>query len=53
MRSDAERLNDIRAVIQQIEKYTATGRSAFDDNELVQSWVLHRLMIVGEAARVL
>lgn len=51
MRSDQERHNDIRAAIEQIEKYTATGRSAFDDNELVLSWVLHRLMIIGEASR--
>lgn len=51
MRSDRERLTDIRAAIEQIEQYTAIGRSAFDDNELIQSWVLHRLMIIGEAAR--
>lgn len=51
MRSDQERLHDIRAAIEQIEKYTAPGRSAFDDSELIQSWVLHRLMIIGEAAR--
>ena len=51
MRSDQERLNDSRAAIEQIEKYTAAGRSAFDDDELVRSWVLHRLMIIGEAAR--
>lgn len=51
MRSDQERLDDIRAAIAEIEKYTATGRSTFDDNELVRTWVLHRLMIIGEAAR--
>jgi len=51
MRSDQERLKDIRAAIAEIEKYTATGRSAFDDNELVRTWVLHRLMIIAEAAR--
>jgi len=51
VRSDQERLNDIHAAIEQIEKYTATGRSAFDGNELILSWVLYRLMIIGEAAR--
>ncbi|MGI8687399.1 MAG: HepT-like ribonuclease domain-containing protein [Thermomicrobiales bacterium] len=51
MRSDQERLNDIRAAVEQIEKYTVTGRSAFDGNGLIRSWVLHRLMIIGEAAR--
>jgi uncharacterized protein with HEPN domain len=51
VRSDRERLNDIRDAIAQIEKYTANGRARFDSDELVQTWALHRLMIIGEASR--
>jgi uncharacterized protein with HEPN domain len=50
MRSDKERLLDILQSIAAIEKYTKRGRSFFYKNELVQSWVLRHLEIIGEAA---
>jgi uncharacterized protein with HEPN domain len=50
MRSDAERLRDILHSIVAIEKYTKRGRSFFYKNELVQSWVMRHLEIIGEAA---
>jgi uncharacterized protein with HEPN domain len=53
MRDDYQRLLDIREAIERIEKYTAAGRQAFEGNELVQTWVLHHLQIIGEAARAL
>ncbi|GAC1640562.1 MAG: hypothetical protein NVS4B9_33140 [Ktedonobacteraceae bacterium] len=34
-----------------IEKYTQSGRTLFDHDELVQTWVIHHLEIIGEAAR--
>src|ERR1051325_4940099 len=53
MRNDYQRLLDIREGIERLEKYTATGKSEFEKNELVQTWVLHHLQIIGEAARSL
>lgn len=51
MRDDRERLLDIQEAIQRIEKHTASGRGAFEVDELIQTWVVHHLQIVGEAAR--
>ncbi|MBP9663449.1 MAG: DUF86 domain-containing protein [Pyrinomonadaceae bacterium] len=53
MRDGRERLLDIVEAIERIEKYTARGRSAFDEDELIQTWVLHHLQIIGEAVRAL
>lgn len=53
MRDDWERLLDILEAIERIEKYTARGRSVFDEDELIQTWVLHHLQIIGEAVRAL
>lgn len=49
MRGDAERLLDIVEAITRIERHTALGRSSLQD-ELVQTWVIHNLEILGEAA---
>ena len=51
MRDDRLRLQDILEAMRQIEKYSARGRRAFDEDELIQVWVLHHLEIVGEACR--
>ena len=51
MRSDRERLLDVIEAIERIEKYTAQGREAFERDELVQTWVVHHLQIIGEACR--
>jgi uncharacterized protein with HEPN domain len=53
MRDDRERLRDILEASTRIEKYTANGRDAFDNEELIQSWVLRHVQIIGEAARTL
>ena len=50
MRDDSERLTDLLEAIGRIEKYTNDGRATLDQ-ELVQIWVLHHLMIIGEACR--
>jgi len=49
MRDDRERLLDIQEAIERIEKYTVRGREAFERDELIQTWVLHHLQIIGEA----
>ncbi|MDQ6908407.1 MAG: DUF86 domain-containing protein [Chloroflexota bacterium] len=53
MRDDRQRLADILEAIENIERYTGGGRGAFDRNELVQTWVLFQLMVIGEAVRAL
>jgi uncharacterized protein with HEPN domain len=50
MRSDHERLRDMLEAIEAIKKYAARGRSAFDNDELVQTWIIHHLLLLGEAA---
>ncbi len=39
MRDDRERLLDIQEAIERIEKYSARGREAFEQDELIQTWV--------------
>ena len=51
MRDDRERLQDILEAIEKIEKYASQGRHAFDTDELIQSWIVNHLRILGEAAR--
>jgi uncharacterized protein with HEPN domain len=53
VRDDRERLQDILEAIERIERYALRGRSALYQDELVQTWVVHHLMIIGEAARSL
>ena len=51
MRGDERRLSDIIDAIEQIDRYAARGKDAFDTEELVQVWMLHHLEIIGEALR--
>lgn len=53
MRDDRLRLLDILEAIEQIDKYTDQGRDAFEQNELIQTWVIHHLQIIGEACRAI
>ena len=50
MRDDRERLQDILEAISQIEKYAVQGKEEFQQNELVQIWIIHHLQIIGEAS---
>lgn len=51
MRSDADRVEDILRAIDRIERQTATGRERFLHDELLQTWVVHHLEIIGEAVK--
>lgn len=51
MRDDSARLRDILEAIERIGRYTQRGREAFERNELLQTWVVHHVQIIGEAAR--
>lgn len=53
MRDDNERLLDIMEAIERIEKHTNNDRTAFEHDELIQTWVIHHLQIIGEASRAL
>jgi uncharacterized protein with HEPN domain len=53
MRDDRERLLDIQEAIERIQKYAERGREAFERDELIQTWILHNLQILGEAARAI
>jgi len=53
MRSDREKLEDILEAIERIERYAIQGRQAFEQNELIQTWFIQNLQIIGEASRSL
>jgi uncharacterized protein with HEPN domain len=50
MRSNRERLLDILEAIADIERYAEKGKEAFVEDELIQTWVIHHIQIIGEAA---
>ncbi len=43
----------ILEAIERIEKYAIQDREAFEENELIQTWFVQHLQIIGEASRVL
>ena len=53
MRDDRERLLDIQEAISNIQKYAQRGREEFEKQELIQTWIIHHLLILGEAAAAL
>ena len=53
MRDDRERLQDVLEAIERIEKYAVQGRLELAKEELLQTWVVHHLTIIGEACRAL
>ena len=50
MRDDRSCLQDILETIEHIEKYAARGRAAFEQDELVQTWIIYYFLVLGEAA---
>jgi uncharacterized protein with HEPN domain len=51
MRNLRSRLQDILDAIDKIESEQAKGKVAFDSSPLIQVWMVHHLMIMGEAVR--
>jgi uncharacterized protein with HEPN domain len=49
-RRDREWLSDILEAIAHVERYTAPGRDAFDQNELIRVWTIYHIQVIGEAA---
>ena len=50
MREVNERFYDMLEAITRIEKYAERGKQAFVSDELIQTYVVHNLQILGEAA---
>jgi len=50
MRDVGERLLDMMEAIERIEKYSAEGKQNFEQNELIQTWIVHHLGIIGKVA---
>ncbi|MGH8583782.1 MAG: HepT-like ribonuclease domain-containing protein [Gammaproteobacteria bacterium] len=50
MRDPKERLRDILEAIAALERYADRDRAAFEQEELLQTWFLRHLQIIGEAA---
>ena len=50
MRIIKERFLDMLEAIQRIDKYAERGRPAFVSDELIQTYIVHNLQILGEAA---
>jgi uncharacterized protein with HEPN domain len=46
-------LKDIIQAIDNIERYAKLGRKKFENDELIQSWFIRHLQIIGESARAL
>ena len=53
MRDPKERLRDAIEAIVAIERYLDRDKAVFEENELLQTWFLWHLQIIGEAARAL
>lgn len=53
MRDPKERLRDMLEAIAAIERYLHRGKAPFEQDELLQSWFVRNLQIIGEAARAL
>jgi uncharacterized protein with HEPN domain len=53
VRDVRNRLQDILDAIDQIQAEAVKGRAVFDDSSLIQVWMVHHLMIIGEAARAI
>ena len=53
MRDDRERLLHILDAIERIERYAARGRQAFEQDELIQNWMVRHVQVIGEAARAI
>ena len=45
MRDRRERILDMLEAVERIERYAAKGRSEFEKDELIQTWVVHHLQM--------
>jgi len=50
MSGDPGLLRDILTSIENIERYASRGKAEFLADELIQTWIVHQLQTIGEAA---
>lgn len=53
MRDSRERLLDITEAIDRINRYAVRGKAAFEQDELIQVWMVSHIQMIGEASRAL
>mgnify|MGYP001082244415 CR=1 FL=1 len=53
MRDDRARLVDIADAIEKIERYSNIDKDRFTRDELIQTWMVYHLQVIGEAANQL
>ena len=53
MRDAKERIQDMLIAISAMERYADRDRTTFEHDEVLQTWFLRHLRILGEAARSL
>jgi len=46
MRDPKERIKDMIEAIERIERYAVRGRANFEEDELLQTWIVHHLLII-------
>jgi uncharacterized protein with HEPN domain len=51
MRNDSQRLDDMQVAIAKIEALLPSSEETFQNDEMLQVWVIHHLQVIGEAAR--
>jgi uncharacterized protein with HEPN domain len=51
MRSDPDRVSDILEAIAKIKARITDSVDVFQQDEMLQVWVIHHLQVIGEAAR--
>ncbi len=51
MRDDRDLLRDVLEAIERIEKHTGRGCQAFESDDLIQTYAVHHIQILGEACR--
>lgn len=51
MREDKFLLEDILEAIESIQKYATQGKGSFQKDELIQTWMVHHLQVIEEAAK--
>ena len=49
MRDDRARLLDIAEAIEKIARYSGLDQAVFARDELIQTWMVHHLQVIGEA----
>ena len=49
MRNDTDRLLDILEAIERIQLHSVKGKRVFENDEMLQVWMLYHIQIIGEA----